>query len=66
MNNILSTLQIDQRINVTQSNGSHITGILKQLDESKMILYIEEEEGNCTRSYLVNFRNCSSVWQVKR
>lgn len=66
MNNILSTLQIGQRINVTQSNGSHITGILEQLDESKMILYIEEEEVNCTRSYLVNFRNCSSVWQVKR
>lgn len=66
MNNILSTLQIGQRINVTQSNGSHITGVLKQLDESKMILYIEEEETNCTRSYWVNFRNCSSVWQVKR
>lgn len=66
MSNILSTLQIGQRINVTLSNGSHVTGILRQLDESKMILYIEEEEVNCTRSYLVNFRNCLDAWQVKR
>lgn len=61
---IMDTLTVGSVIHINTLTGLTVMGILKKLDKRKMLLYIEWEDNNGHKKYVINFRNCTCCWQT--
>lgn len=64
MQDIFKDFKIGKRVNIVTVNGMRVSGILRDIDKSKLILYVDEHDVSGHRMSLVNFRNCCTCTQI--